>query len=154
MSTKTLVAPARKQSVFRQLEADLTAREIAKALVVSANPRAHRVLDMMLDSAYSHLSFGQLCSRAGVSAAEVLRLFFQQQIVEGMIRMARHLPQIMEDTALAAMGRTEACGECVATWRTGGSPCPHCSGTGEIRMPGDLRATRLVLQAMGILGPR
>ncbi len=152
-SNRPALVPARKQPLFRQLESGIGREDIAASLVATGNPRASRLLDMMLDPAYTGLSFGQLCSRAGISAGEVMHLFLQRNVTEGLIRMARYLPEIMEDIALAAMGHTEPCGECVGTGRTGDSACPHCSGTGEIRMLGNLRETRLVLQAMGILGP-
>ena len=95
--------PPRKQPVFRQLEGCDGREDIANFLLGSGNPRASRLLDMMLDPAYKALSFGQLCSRAGLSGAEVMRLIIQRQLAEGMIRMARHLPDIMEDVTLAAL---------------------------------------------------
>ena len=98
------LSPARKQALFRQLEASAGREEIATSLVAADNPRASRLLDMMLDPAYARLSFGQLCSRAGLSGGEVMRVICQRQLAEGMMRMAYHLPDIMENVALSGAG--------------------------------------------------
>jgi hypothetical protein len=105
-------SPARKQAVFRQIEAGVGRENVAGLLLASGNLRASRLLDMMLDPAYAALSFGQLCSRAGLSGGEVMWLICQRKQAEGMIRMAYHLPDIMEDLALAAKGHEEACTTC------------------------------------------
>ena len=64
---KKAKSPARKQAVFRQIEAGASRENIAGLLVASGNSRASRLIDMMLDPTYEALSFGQLCSRAGLS---------------------------------------------------------------------------------------
>ena len=106
---------------------------------------------MMLDPAYEALSFGQLCSRAGLSGGEVLRLICQRQLADGMIRMAHHLPDIMENTALAAMGRNEPCPQCQGQGIFGEARCFRCEGCGHVRVPGDLRTIRLVFEMFGLL---
>jgi hypothetical protein len=143
-------SPARKQADFRPLQATAPA-EIAKSLALSGNPRAMRVWEMMFDPAYARMSLPQLCSRAGISAGEVMRLFCQQQIADGMMRAARHLPDLMEGAALAARGRSEPCWKCRGKGEVNDSPCPDCRGTGEVPMLGDIRALRLVLKITGIL---
>ena len=108
---KSLLLPANKPCFGNWKDA--TGREdIANFLLGSGNPRASRLLDMMLDPAYKALSFGQLCSRAGLSGAAVMRLIIQRQLAEGMIRMARHLPDIMEDVTLAALDHNVTCMKC------------------------------------------
>jgi hypothetical protein len=55
-------SPARKQAVFRQIEAGAGRESIAGLLVASRNSRVSRPLDVVR-TAYQRLSFGQLCSR-------------------------------------------------------------------------------------------
>ena len=143
-------SPARKQAAFRPLQAT-TPAEIARALALSGNPRAVRVWEMMFDPAYARMSLPQLCSRAGISAGEVMRLFCQQQFAEGMMRTARHLPDLMEGTALAARARSEPCCKCRGTGKVNDSLCADCRGTGKVGVLGDIRALRLVLEINGIL---
>jgi DnaJ-class molecular chaperone len=105
---------------------------------------------MMLDPAYAGLSFGQLCSRAGLSGGEVMRLICQRQLAEGMMRMAYHLPDVMEDVALAALDRSGTCAKCTGSGSVSGAPCADCRGSGEVHVPGDIRAVRLVFGMFGI----
>jgi hypothetical protein len=85
--------------LFRQLHATLNREDLTNCLYLTGNARADLLHDMMLDPTYAHLSFGQLCSRAGLSAADVMRLYCQRQARIGLLLSARHLPQIMEDLA-------------------------------------------------------
>jgi hypothetical protein len=94
-------SPARKQPLYRQLVAGLGEEELAASLAGMENPRADRLLDIIFDPAYATLSFGQLCSRVGLSGAEMMRLYCQRQEAVGIMRVAQHLPDLMEDIVLA-----------------------------------------------------
>jgi DnaJ-class molecular chaperone len=107
---------------------------------------------MMLDPAYARMSFAQLCSRVGLSSGEVLRLICQRQLAEGMIHMAYHLPDTMENVAFAALGQRSACVKCVGKGIISGSTCTDCCGSGEFRIRGDIRALRLVFEIHAIAG--
>jgi hypothetical protein len=151
MKKSKSLLPPRKQPLFRQIESGAGRENIADCLVATGNPRATRLLDMMLDPAYEALSFGQLCSRAGLSGGEVLRLICQRQLAEGMIRACYHLPDIMENLALDAMGRNEPCATCCGEGILGTASCRRCGGSGSLRFPGDMRRIRLALEMFGIL---
>jgi hypothetical protein len=148
---KKAKTPSRKQPLFRQIESDAGRENIADCLVATGNPRASRLLDMMLDPAYETLSFGQLCSRSGLSGGEVLRLICQRQLADGMIRASSHLPDIMENLALAAKGHEEPCGQCQGQGVFGKAQCFRCEGSGHVRVPGDLGTIRLALEMFWIL---
>ena len=143
------LSPARKQALFRQIEASAGREEIATSLVAT-NTASLRLLDMMLDPAYQALSFGQLCSRAGLSGGEVMHLICQRQLAEGMMRAAYHLPDVMENVALAALGRSGTCVKCAGNGNVSGAPCPDCRGSGQVRILGDPRAVRLVFEMFEI----
>lgn len=154
MRRKKSLLPPRKQPVFRQIESDAGRENIASLLLGSGNPRASRLLDMMGDPVYAGLSFGRLCSRAGLSGEEVIRLIIRRQIVEGLIRMAYHLPAIMEDVTLAALDHNVTCMKCAGNGHVSGALCANCHRTGEICSLGDIRARRLVFKILGILPHR
>ena len=151
MTKRNSLSPARKQSSFRVIEANTGREELAMCLEASGNPRADRLVAMMLDPAYASLSFGKLCSRTGLSAMEVAHLVCQRKVIEGMLRMSFHLPDIMENTALAAKGRSEACRRCKETGAIENLPCADCNGTGVVRVLGDFRALRLVYKSCGLV---
>jgi len=146
------LSPPRKQSLFRQIEASTGSEEIANSLIASGDPRASRLFEMMLDPAYARLSFAQLCSRVGLSAGDVLRIWCQQHLATGIMRSARHLPEIMENLALAAVGQTGKCAKCAGEGTISGSTCTDCCGTGEFRIRGDIGALRLMFEIAGIIG--
>ena len=151
MTKRNSLSPARKQSSFRVIEANTGREELAMCLEASGNPRADRLVAMMLDPAYASLSFGKLCSRTGLSAMEVTHLVCQRKVIEGTLRTSFHLPDIMEDTARAALGRSEPCWKCRGTGTVDNLPCADCNGTGEVRVLGDFRALKMVFQLCGLI---
>jgi len=148
---KAGLVPARKQPLFRELQATLKREDFANCLYLTGNDRADRLRDMMLDPTYDHLSFGQLCSRAGLSAGDVTRLYCQRQALIGQILMAQHLPQIMEDVAISALNRDEPCSQCEGAGNLNGTRCISCGGAGQVRVMGDIEAIRLVLKVHGLI---
>jgi len=125
--TKSL-SPPRKQTVFRRLEASAGTEDIVSSLAAS-DPRASRLCNMMLDPAYAGMSFAQLCSRVGLSAADVMRLYCQRQVAIGMMRAADYLPDIMKSVAMAACGQSGVCGKCAGKGTVSGSTCRACRGS-------------------------
>ena len=144
------LSPPHKQSLFRQIEATTATEEIANSLIATGDARASRLSEMMLDPAYARMSFAQLCSRVGLSAGDVMRLYCQKQASIAMMRMAQQLPDIMENLALPAIGQRGLCVKCAGKGTISGSTCTDCCGSGEFRTMGDIRALRLVFEITGV----
>jgi len=150
---RSLVA-ARKQALYRRVRASLEGEDIAECLSLTGNERADRLAEMIRDPSYAKFSFGQLCSRAGLSAIDVAYMYCEVKKSVGMIRMARYIPDIMEQLALGAMHHLEKCHNCQGSRRVEVSVCSECGGAGEVQVKGDLGACRLLFKIFGLLPGR
>lgn len=77
--------------------------------------------------------------------SKLVRTQCEEQLAWARIHAAMHLPDIMEDVALAAMSRNESCQRCEGSGKFTGAMCLRCNGTGMVRALGDIHALRLVL---------
>ncbi len=131
--------------------------ELVGALHSSADERVHRLAEMMTDPAYSRFTLGKLCQRVGLSSIDLLDAFRKYKIDQGIIAMANRAPRIMEDVAEDAKSRMEACKKCHGKGMVKDknteemSHCLHCAGQGQVRVPGNYRARKLMFQALGLI---
>lgn len=150
-------SPARKDPLMRRFASTVSKEELGGMLAHSGDERAQRALEMLLDPAYSRFTLAKLCQRLGLSTLDLLELFRRHKLDMGIIEMSRRAPAIMEDVARDAESRMEACRECAGTGMakdksTGEkSHCLHCSGEGQVRVPGDYRARNLMFQTLGLI---
>lgn len=151
-------SPPRKDRLLRRFADTLDQDEVIGSLYSSTDERVHRLAEMMTDPAYARFTLARLCQRVGLSTLDLLELFRRHKLDMGIIEMSRHAPAIMEDVARDAESRMEACRECAGTGMvkdksTGEkSHCLHCSGEGQVRVPGDYRARKLMFQTLGLIG--
>lgn len=130
--------------------------EIMDALAFAGDERAMALLSMWCDPAYRNYSPAKLCEKVGLKARDLLYLLRQASLGEAMIRTARYLPQIMEETATDALSREDLCYQCEGSGVVGEDKrrCPVCFGKGSVRIPGDHKARQHVLRVAGLLGGR
>ena len=145
-------SPPRKNRLLKRFADTLGQDELADVLTHAADPRAHRLMAMLLDPAYKRHSFGKLCERAGLNLVDLWDLLRRCRIDQGIIAMARHAPRIMEDIALDAESKMVCCNHCGGagkiTAREAELACPLCEGVGQIRAPGNDQARRLFFKVM------
>jgi hypothetical protein len=120
------------------------------ALQMSGDKRFFRLYDALHDEAYRNTSPGTLCRKFGISWLDLIELWRQYNVDLGLMRMATHLPEVMEDVVQDALSRDVAC-ECCdgigsVTGAHGQGPCSVCEGRGKVRVPGDEHARQLVLK--------
>lgn len=178
--TTGLRTEARKDKLFRRLER-LMGQDTIAALVHSGDDKLVELANYLLDPSFRASSLPRLAERAGVKYAAVLDAFRRYKHDEAMVTAARHLPKVMEDTAIDAQSRREQCwvcpdgsGKVMKRERVPnpeyGSPdhpdvaefvdvdvertCANCYGHGWVRISGDPDARKLVLEAVGITGKR
>ncbi len=162
MPTKKLRKKAReprKDRLMRRFADTLGQDELAEVLTHAADPRAHRLMAMLLDPAFQGHSFSTLCSRVGLNLVDLLDLMRRCKLDQGIIEMARHAPEIMGDIAKDAQSRMVCCDHCGGAGKiTAGEAeldCPLCDGVGQIRAPGDDKSRRLFFKVMTTgQGPR
>jgi hypothetical protein len=128
------------------------------ALQSSGDERFDRLYDALHDDAYRKTSFAALCRRAGLSLYDLMDLWRSYNCCLGLIAMATHLPDVMEDIGLDSLSRNEQCPRCdgsaTVTDGTTERYCPACQGVGTVRVPGDPNASRLMFEILGLIAPR
>jgi len=91
---------------------------------------------------------------AGVDPDEVDKMWIDYNRRQGYVKVASHLPDIMEDVAEDARTRVSMCRNCDGLGRMEDQPefplCPICDGSGKVRKIGDHRSRELVFEAMKI----
>src|SRR5262249_37208420 len=134
--------------------------ELADVLNKSDGEQAATLLQLLQDRAYQGCSLAKLCQLAGLSYFNLFELYRNLKVMEGMVRMVQHLPDVLEHTAQDAMTEERPCGMCGRKGYEGRGfarrPCRYCHGWGVLRRPGDSRARRLIFEAAGLIsrGPQ
>ncbi len=152
--------PARKNRLMRRFERTLPREALAPALAGSGDLRAQRLLELMLDPAYRQLTLAKLAERVGLNLTQLIDVFRRHQLDVAIMTGCQHLPELVEDMALAARNKDRSCPRCdglTATEFPGEEPtatrvCPECDGKGKILKPGDKEARRDFLDVMGVRG--
>ncbi len=112
---------------------------------------------LMFDVRYRHLSFAAKCRQSRVTLTDLNNIWKDYNLQKGMIRMATHTPQVMEDVAVDAKSRIVACVKCQGLGvigEAGNQPCPDCFGEGKIRVAGDSESRKLMFETMGLAGKK
>ncbi len=144
-------SPARKDPLMRRFASTVSKEELGGMLAHSGDERAWRALEMLLDPVYRNHTFAKVCEKVGLSQIDVVDLFRRYKLDMGVIKMSRLAPRIMEDTAEDAKSRMETCKGCQGKGMINTRRCPQCKGEGQVRVPGDYRARKLMFEALGLI---
>jgi hypothetical protein len=82
------------------------------AMQLSGDERFYRLHDALRDDVYRNTSPSTLCRRFGVSLQDLHELWRRHTLTLGLMRMANHLPAVMEGLSRCSMSREEACPQC------------------------------------------
>jgi hypothetical protein len=128
------------------------------AMLMSGDERFYRLHSALQDEVYRRTSPGRLCRNFGISFQDLVRLWWNHNLLWGKIQMLNHLPDVMADIAVDALSREGPCPRCDGIGHVmrenGQAPCPACAGSGKVRVPGDADARRMLLEIIGLIGPR
>jgi hypothetical protein len=86
--------------------------QFVDAMQLSGDERSYRLHDALHDAAYQNTSKGTLCRKFGISLLDLFDLWTQYNHHLGMMRVANHLPEVMEQLAENSLSREEACPRC------------------------------------------
>lgn len=146
----------RSEKFIRSMEKDVPRHDMAYALQLSEDQTLRQLGDMMTDSGYSRWSVARLCKELNVSYERLASCYHKSKVDEGKIRMAAHLPQVMEDTAIDAKSTEVLCPICSGTGSVADDEsavaCKECNGKGSVRRPGDQNARKLIFESAGLTG--
>jgi hypothetical protein len=119
-------------------------------LADSTNEKLICLCAMLSDPAYKQFAFATLVSKAHLTLQELQEVYSNGMRHIGLLRMASHLPDVMEDVANDAKNTQETCNRCdgtrVVPEGDGMKPCPTCRGTGEVKRMGDKHARDLMFE--------
>lgn len=129
---------------------------LCTVLLRSDDPRMEALGRDALLPDFARTSFATLCRKFEVSFTQVAKAYSAVKKAEGEMRVAQHLPDLMEQTALSAFDMIEDCADCEGTGtiaaidkRTGGKvnkPCPKCKGKRTITVKGDGDRLKLIFE--------
>ena len=144
-------SPPRKDPLFCLLLAEIGLQELMAVLELSGQPRALALLDLLSDPAYSRHTLATLCGRIGLTFVRLFDIYRRVQICRGIILMANHLPDVMEDVAIDSISRCVTCHACagsghIATDSDLDAVCTDCRGSGTLRIPGDAASRKLFMK--------
>jgi len=152
--------PPHTDPVFKRLAAEVDRREIAEAAYSDGNERLTTFANMLLNPDWKRHSIAKIAKDCMLSYAEVLRAIQRFKIDQGMFRMARHTPQVMEDVAEDAKSRLVTCPSCEGHGRIekvnrkgeviAEKLCVTCDGVGKLRKIGDEASRKLLFETMGL----
>ena len=151
----------RNDTYFRRLEDSIPRDEMLEVLDASADERAHHLMLRMLDPVIGKRSLPQLAKEVGLSYAQVLQLITRHNVEQGVLRMAKHAPQVLEDVAIDSQSKEVKCGQCKGTGEivendSKGSDthetCFVCDGTGTLRKVGDEASRKLMFETLKLTG--
>jgi hypothetical protein len=106
---------------------------------------------------FKRSSFANLAEHCAIPYETIMKEYVSLQRQQGMVGMAMHLPEIMEQTALAARVRDETCPRCkgrnpkrVRLKNLKYGPCPRCEGVGTLHIDADPERLKLVFNTFGL----
>lgn len=147
----------RKDPTFKRLERSVPREEMVQLLQSSGDDRVMKLVECLLSSNPDMMkrSLASIASVCRLTQADLIRELSRARVQEGVLRMSKHIPKVLEDTAIDAKSRFEVCENCLGTGdmmdrENEPVKCVHCNGKGKIRKPGNTEARKLVFEAAGL----
>lgn len=118
----------------------------------SGNDKLTTLVTMMHDPAYALSSFMGLAKRCSLTLQELQVAYTDGMRHIGLLKLATHLPDIIEDVAVDAHSTMEVCPRCDG-YQVVPAPdkqtrdCPVCRGAGEVKRMGDRHARDLIFES-------
>lgn len=103
-------------------------------------------------------SVSSLAENLGITSRQFTNGLKDLMRDEGFVRMAQHLPVVMEDVALDAMSHDLECSTCKGLGQVikdeVAEACTKCAGKGTVRVLGDTDRLRLLFETFELIGKR
>lgn len=140
----------------KKMEAEAQRTTMALALRMSTDDRMRALARDAVDPIHRYTAFTTLAEKLGLTYEDVAKEFTTIRKSEGLIRMAEHLPALMEETAVEAKSRDEKCRTCAGTGKITKDEmeieCARCDGVGTIHILGSVDRLKMVFDTFGLTG--
>lgn len=159
----------------RKMEEASQRTTMALALRMSTDDRMRALARDAVDPIHRLTAFTTLAEKLGLTYEDVAKEFTTIRKSEGLIRMAEHLPDVMEQTIIDAKSRDVTCERCsgvgkiLDTAATAAAKreanergeevteeftkeCPKCKGKGTIYELGNAERLKIVFDTFGLTG--
>src|SRR5271156_3333306 len=170
--------PPRLDTVFRRLERSIPRQELEEIMATAPDERAQQLFRMLADPYIGKKSLPQLAKECGMTYPQVLQLITRYRMDQGMLRMTKHVGDVMEDVAIDAKSKEVTCPNCegatkiavteiiddpdkgkkiivqklddegVPIWKK----CLVCDGAGIVRQVGDADSRKLMFESLKLTG--
>jgi len=148
---------ARKDPTFIRLERSVPREEMVQLLQASGDDRVQKLIECLLSPNPEMMkrSLASIAALCRLTQADLIRELSRARVQEGVLRMSKHIPKVLEDTAIDAKSSFEVCSQCRGTGDTTDredipTKCRYCNGKGKIRKAGNTEARKLVFEAAGL----
>lgn len=137
-------------------------QDLMLALQTTDKPRFAVLRDKLRGARKLNWDLAEIFKDCGITLKDISDAYRAFKLIQGQVKMAQHLPDVMETTAKDAISKPDVCPRCdgekeVDITDAEGNiinrkVCPKCKGTGEITIPGLESARKLVFEASGMTG--
>lgn len=159
-------APVKKETlekgIVKRIEGEFSRPELVEFFEASDDPRFSGLVRQMIapeNYLETKRSLFSMAKAEGISARELMEFMYRHSAGLGLLRIARNLPEIMEDTAIDARTLTHECHACDGLGQVEKvkgedrvvKTCPVCHGKGEVREKGDIENRKIIWDSTGII---
>lgn len=140
------------QELLTDLSKIVSREEMRQALDAQAvlNDKFNTFLTHLFDPSYRNRSIPTIARMCDIRYIELLEILRQYHLTAGLVRMSRHVGDVLEDTAIDAKSQLTICPACNATGLLKGRQCMQCQGQGLVRTPGDATSRKLIFESQGL----
>lgn len=156
---RPMAGEARKDDAMCRFAENIDMASFQMILGESEDEKLQTFLILMHDPAYARYGFSTLARKCRLTLQRLQEVYTDGMRHLGLLRMASHLPQVMEDVAIDAENTLTTCPRCDGLMVTpfgenGTRPCPQCEGTGKVKHMGDKHARDLMFETAKLTGQK
>ena len=137
--------------VYKRFEETVGRESIMLSLSQVDDARANKLVMLMSDPLYRNHTMAKLSMICGLKLNDLRDLFRKGNMDVALMKMFKHVPEILEDTAIDAKSTVKTCWKCRGKKVDDDDQmCLECSGSGQTRVVGDKDARGYVFEIAGL----
>lgn len=154
-----------ERAVMNRMTEEMSRDEIADVLEHDDDPRTMQFLALLLNPppGQQAMTIYTAAQRCDLTWNEIIHKIRKSRLDIGILRVSRHVADVMEATAIDAKSSDEKCLDCdgegasIITVGAGKSAvqkaqvCRACRGSGSVRIKGDIENRRIIWDQTGLI---